>query len=104
MDFQDLINRALTIRNVYADFEKENCGKAWTSEQIALGFVGDVGDLAKLVLAENGRRTIRDSKLSLEHELVDCLWSVLVLANLYNIDLEKAFISNMNDLERSLSI
>ena len=36
-------------------FEKEKAYMVlWTSEEIALGFVGDVGDLAKLVIAENG--------------------------------------------------
>lgn len=103
IDFQDLINRALTIRILYADIEKECFGQPWTSEQLALGFVGDVGDLAKLIQGANGHRKIADHNTKLEHELADCLWSLLVLAKLHNIDLEKAFIKTMKQLERSLS-
>ncbi len=104
MDFQEISLRAISVRKLYEEFEAEQYGAPWTSEEIALGFVGDVGDLAKLVMVESGRRTIHDSHMKLAHELADCLWSVLVLANLYNIDLEKAYLETMNDLERQLSI
>jgi len=59
MDFQSVIDRGLEIRKLYEGKEKQLYGSPWTSEEIALGFVGDVGDLAKLVLAENGRRDTR---------------------------------------------
>jgi NTP pyrophosphatase (non-canonical NTP hydrolase) len=103
MDFQKISTRAISIRELYEEVEKEQFGQSWNSEQIALGFVGDVGDLAKLILAENGHRTISDSKMKLEHEMADCLWSLLVLSKLHNIDLEKAFLDTMNELERKLS-
>jgi NTP pyrophosphatase (non-canonical NTP hydrolase) len=103
MDFQQINARAIFIRELYEEFENEEYGHPWTSEQIALGVFGDVGDLVKLILAENGHRMISDSKLKLEHELADCLWSLLVLAKLHNIDLERAFFDTMNDLERKLS-
>ena len=66
---------------------------------MALGFVGDVGDLMKLIIAESGVRDIPDARQKLEHELADCLWSVLVLADAYGVDLEKAFTQTMDDLE-----
>ena len=102
MDFQSMIDRALTVRKLYEAKEKQLYGTAWTSEEIALGFVGDVGDLAKLVLAENGKRKIDNSKDKLEHEISDCLWSVIVLANLHDINLEKSFMKTMDELENSL--
>ena len=67
-----------------------------------LGFVGDVGDLAKLLIAENDCRNIPDSKQKLEHELADCLWSILVLANEYGINLEKSFFETMDSLEKHI--
>ena len=67
-----------------------------------LGFVGDVGDLAKLVIAENGKREIENSKEKLEHELADCLWSLIVLAKLYNVDLKQSFWITMEQLEDHL--
>jgi NTP pyrophosphatase (non-canonical NTP hydrolase) len=99
MEFQNIIDRALTVRNYYKEKEKQLYGSAWTREDITLGFVGDVGDLAKLILAENGKRTITDSKPKLEHELADCLWSIIVLSRLHDVDLETSFLKTMDDLE-----
>ena len=103
MEFQELINRAIEIRKKYEEREKHLYGSSWNSEEISLGFVGDVGDLAKLIIAENGRRNIANSKEKLAHELSDCLWSVIVLAKLHDIDLESSFINTMNELEMHLS-
>jgi NTP pyrophosphatase (non-canonical NTP hydrolase) len=103
MEFQILIDRAIEIRKQYEAQEKQLYGSAWTSEEIALGFVGDVGDLAKLIVAENGKRNIANSKAKLEHELADCLWSVIVLAHQHGIDLETSFVNTMNELEKHLS-
>ena len=103
MEFQVMVDKALAVRELYAEFEQRMYGKPWNNEEIMLGFVGDVGDLAKLIMAQNGRRDIPDSKRKLEHELADCLWSILVLANLHGVDLEKSFIEAMDNLERYLS-
>jgi NTP pyrophosphatase (non-canonical NTP hydrolase) len=65
--------------------------KAWTRDEIMQGFVGDVGDLMKLTMARNGVRPIADVDRKLGHELADCLWSVLVLAELHGVDLEQEF-------------
>jgi len=103
MEFQKIIDRAIKIRKQYEAKEKQLYGSVWTSEEIALGFVGDVGDLAKLIVAENGKRDITDSKERLAHELADCLWSVIVLAQIHGVDLENSFMSTMNELEKHLS-
>jgi len=102
MDFQKLIDRALAIRKQYAEKEQNLYGSSWTSEEIALGFVGDVGDLAKLIVAENGMRNIPNSKEKLAHELSDCLWSVIVLADLHGINLEKALLNTMDEIENNI--
>lgn len=79
--------------------ETRKYGARWTNEELALGFVGDVGDLAKLVAAMEGKRAIPNAREKFSHELADCLWSVIALANAYNIDLEQAFTITMNELE-----
>jgi NTP pyrophosphatase (non-canonical NTP hydrolase) len=99
MKFNLIIQRALSVRKLYREHEQNRYGASWTNEELALGFVGDVGDLVKLVMAQNGRRNIPDAKNKLAHELADCLWSVIVLADGHGIDLEKAFLITMNDLE-----
>jgi NTP pyrophosphatase (non-canonical NTP hydrolase) len=102
MEFRRIIDRALTVRHYYEEKEKQLYGSPWTRQDLALGFVGDVGDLAKLILAENGKRTITDSKEKLEHELADCLWSIIVLAKLHDVDLETSFMKTMDELENYL--
>ncbi len=103
MEFEKLNQRAIEIRAQYAELEQRNHGRAWTNEEIALGFVGDVGDLAKLVLAKNDVRNIPDANEKLAHELADCLWSILVLAHDFRIDIEQEFLNTMNDLEKHIA-
>ncbi|MGL4610931.1 MAG: MazG nucleotide pyrophosphohydrolase domain-containing protein [Trueperaceae bacterium] len=101
--FKDISERALQIRKRYAELEEKSYGRSWSNEEIALGFMGDVGDLAKLVQAKNGVRSIPNFQEKLEHELADCLWSVITLANEFDVDLETAFVKTMDDLETHLS-
>lgn len=102
MDFKDLEQRA-QIRQGYEAFEKARYGRSWTDEEIALGFVGDVGDLLKLVQAKNGIRALSgDVDQLLAHELADCLWSLMVLTKIYQINLEQAFLQTMTELEEYL--
>ena len=102
MEFKELIQRALSIREMYRKYEVQTYGTSWTNEELALGFVGDVGDLVKLVMAQNGRRNIPEAENKLAHELADCLWSVIVLADGHGVDLEKAFLNTMDDLENHI--
>jgi len=102
MEFQTIIDRTMEIRRLYTEKETQLYGSPWTSEELALGFVGDVGDLAKLISAENGKRKISNSRAMLEHELADCLWSVIVLAHIHGVDLEKSFFHTMDRLEKHL--
>ncbi len=103
MDFETLQNRARDVRASYERREVERYGRPWSTEEMALGFVGDVGDLAKLVQAKNGVRDVDDVEEQLSHELSDCLWSVIVLADRFGIDLPAAFVKTMDELERRLS-
>ena len=68
-----------------------------------LGFLGDVGDLAKLVQGKAGIRERDDLDLALAHELADCLWSIFTLADCYDVDLESAFVATMTQLSEHLS-
>jgi len=102
MEFQNIIDRAMEIRKLYVEKEIQLYGSPWTAEEIALGFVGDVGDLTKLIVADNSKRIIPNSKEQIEHELADCLWSVIVLANIHQVDIEKSFMDTMARLEQHL--
>jgi NTP pyrophosphatase (non-canonical NTP hydrolase) len=99
MEFQQIVQRAMQVRARCARFEQASYGSEWSPEELALGFVGDVGDLTKLVVAAEGKRAILDAEAKLAHELSDCLWSVIVLAEAHSIDLEKAFLITMDELD-----
>ena len=102
MDFDEMRERARRVREQYAAMEAARYGRAWTREEIMLGFLGDVGDLAKLVQGKEGVRPRDDLDAALAHELADCLWCVMTLADAYDVDLGAAFASTMDDIEESL--
>jgi NTP pyrophosphatase (non-canonical NTP hydrolase) len=104
MDLQILTQRAVSVRTQYAALERSRYGRAWSNEEIMLGFLGDVGDLAKLVMAKEGVRTMSEVDTKLAHELADCLWCVLVLAQRYEIDLQSAFCQTMDEIEASIVV
>jgi len=102
MELQKLVNRAMDLRRQYERKEIELYGSPATDEEIAQGFLGDVNNLLKLIMAENGKRKIANSKEKLESQLAHCLWSVIVLAKMRNIDLEQSFMEAMDRLENHL--
>lgn len=102
-DLAALQQRAKEVRDRYAELNKQQGQGVWTGREFMMGFVGDVGDLTKLVMAKEGLRSSDDVDAKLAHELSDCLWSVLVLAGHYGIDLEKAFTKTMNELDERIA-
>ncbi len=74
MEFHEIVNRATEIRELYRRLESRRHGRPWTTEEIGLGFVGDVGDLAKLLQAQES-----------------------------DIDLESEFLRTMDELHRQVS-
>jgi NTP pyrophosphatase (non-canonical NTP hydrolase) len=102
-DFKDLVARANEIRERYRELERQKYGREWAPRDHAIGFVGDVGELMQLVGAKEGVRDIEDVDAKLAHELADCLWSVIVLANDYGVDLEKEFLATMDKLETRIA-
>lgn len=102
MELSQLSDRALQIHAAFAAHAQRTGTRPWTREEVMQGFVGDVGDLMKLVMAQAGARPIPDADRKLAHELSDCLWSVLVLAKLYDVELEREYRLTMDELEREL--
>jgi NTP pyrophosphatase (non-canonical NTP hydrolase) len=101
-DLQDLMKRAEEIRARYEESNAKNGHDAWRIRDYAMGFGGDFGDLMKLVMAKENLRKIDGVDDKLGHELADCLWSILVIANYYNIDLEKEFLATMDTITKRI--
>ena len=103
MTFDELQQQALKLNQLYEQLEVKKYGRIWSTEELALGFVGDVGDLAKLIQARAGIRTIENCTAKLGHELADCLWSIMVLADKCGIDLQAEFVNNIGGLAEHVS-
>ena len=102
-DLKDMQAQAEKVRQLYADFNATNGQDVWGSKEYAMGFVGDVGDLLKLIMAKENLRSGDDIDTKLAHELSDCLWSILVLFDHYGIDIASEFKKNMTELEQRIT-
>lgn len=103
MEFQVIADRATQIADLYDQLTEKKYGVRWTPQDRMAGFVGDVGQLSKIIMAKHGLRDMEDVNSKLTHELSDCLWSVLVLAKAYNIDLPTEFMKTMDELEERIA-
>ncbi len=95
--------RAVGLARMYDQLNVARGQTVWTGKELTLGLVGDVGDLAKAVQSLAGDRTLSEARTKLEHELVDCLWSILVLSDRFGVDLQVVFEGNMGALEMKVS-
>ena len=102
MDIETMQQRALAVRARFAAFEKATYGREWTSADLVMGLMTDLGDLAAAVQRSEGLRPRRsqDPTTELRHEISDCLWVLLVLAHRYEIDVSAAFNETMTEIER----
>lgn len=103
MEFNQLARRAVEIRQKYDQLNLSTSGRVWEVPEYAQAFVGDVGQLVKLLMMKQGwRAPVEDLEKKIEHELSDCLWAVLVIADKLGIDLEQSFPKNMDELEKRI--
>jgi len=97
------VARALAVADAYDRLNLAQRGRAWTTEELSLGLVGDIGNLAKLVMADAGTRDIPGHREQLGHELADCLWAVLVIAARSGVDLGAEFDAWMERLDGTIA-
>lgn len=103
MNLQEVVQQSLASKELYSAFEKEEYGRKWTDEEIYTGLVSDIGDLGRLVLAQEGVEHIDEIPEKLKHELGECLWGIAALAGKYGIDLEEAFALQLENVKRITS-
>lgn len=102
VQLENMILRAVEVRHKYDELNDNKNQPRWSGQEYMAGFVGDVGDLSKTIMAKHGLRSMEDVDEKLAHELADCLWSVLVLAHQYQIDIGTEFSRLMDELEERI--
>lgn len=98
MNLDDLQQRAVQIRKKYDTLNQRTGNATWSGRDFMAGFVADVGELSEILMAKDGLRKMEDVDTKLAHELSDCLYSILILADTYDIDLASAFMKTMDEL------
>lgn len=102
-DIADLQKRAIQIRDMYDALSTAQGRPLWGPKERAMGFVTDLGELMELVMAKENLRPGDNVDEKLAHELADCLWSILSLADYYAIDLDRAFGVTMDHLQQRIA-
>lgn len=103
MDFKKIIERTKEVHKKYVESDKRRLGKEWERGEYVKAFAADVGDLVKLTMGKDGLREIENVDKKLAHELADCLYSIIIIAKKYDVDLEKAFLETMDELKERAS-
>lgn len=104
IDFTAATERAIRIRKLYQQLEADNHKSIWTTEEDMLAFTTDVGALARLVMAAEGRWVYDgDVQTDLKGKLAECLWWLLVLSDRLGVDATEAFTSFIDGLDTGLT-
>ena len=103
LNFSDATKRAMGIRALYHKLEVQHHKTAWSTEEDMLDFSSDVGALARLLMASEGRWGLEgDVQAELKDKAAECLWWLLVVSDRLNVDLAEAFESFMGKVEEKL--
>ncbi len=103
MEFQELAKKAREISFLYDQLNKEQGHSKWELQHYMQGFMEDLGTLARLVLMKSGvRAPAEDLDEKLRHEVCDCLWSTIRVADALGIDLETEFPKQMDKLAKRI--
>lgn len=103
MTFDELQKRALEIREKYDQLNVARNENIWQGKDCVMGLSGDFGDLSKLIMAKENMRGGENIDSKIGHELSDCLWSLIVLADIYKIDFESEFERTMKYLDKTIA-
>lgn len=97
------IKRALSIQKKYRIQNSSEGRVSWEIIDYIAGFNADVGQLTKLIMAKTNRRGIKgDVDQMLQHELGDCLWSIIILCSELGLKPEACLEVALTDLEERL--
>ena len=99
-NFQKMQQKAIEIRNLYSKTDP----KQWSVDQVFMGMTKDLGNLSKLLMVKQGYRDDLSAEVDekIAHELSDLTFSLFVLADKLDVNLEKSFWKTMEEIEDKL--
>jgi NTP pyrophosphatase (non-canonical NTP hydrolase) len=102
--FAQIIKLSIEIKKLYDELNKNDGHKKWQASDYTMGMIGDCGDLSKLIMAKNKLRKSKSSNIdeSIEHELVDILWSLIAISDELNIDIEAISLIQLQKLKEGV--
>src|SRR6185436_14296358 len=101
---QELIKKAREVSLMYDRLNESQGNSKWELQQYVQGFMEDLGSLARLVLMKSGvRKSFDDLDEKLRHEVCDCLWSTIRIADALGIYLEDEFPKQMEKLKKRIT-
>ena len=74
-------------------------GKTWGIYQRLNDLVEETGELANAIQVKEGWKTKNRAKAELVNSVCDVLYSILLIAERYNLDLEKEYPSVLSEIE-----
>lgn len=102
INFEQLKERSLKIRQRYHELELAHHGSEWTIEEDALAFLTDAGLVGRHVMSQQGRWPKSNTEQELKHKIGESIWWLTVLAERMNIDIEKATEEFLSETEKLL--
>jgi NTP pyrophosphatase (non-canonical NTP hydrolase) len=104
MTLAEATDLARRVRDLYHQLETAHEGSSWSVKDDTLGLVNDVGTVARLVMASEGRWSPGgDVPEQLAGKLAECLWWILILADRLDVDITTAFDKTLHGIESHLN-
>ncbi|WP_428231442.1 MazG-like protein [Flavobacterium sp.] len=89
LNFEQLKERSLKIRQRYHELELTHHGTEWTVEEDALAFLTDAGLVGRYVMSQQGRWPKENTEEELKHKIGESIWWLTILAERMNINIEE---------------
>jgi NTP pyrophosphatase (non-canonical NTP hydrolase) len=104
LDFKDIIERSVQIREKYHLLEKKHHGSQWSVGEDALAFLTDAGLVGRLTMSQQGRWPMDDADLvQLKHKLGESIWWLIVLSQRMDVDIHDALETFLKNTEMKLT-
>ena len=74
-------------------------GSGWKAETRFVDLVEEIGELANAILVKEKRKSKKRQKSEIADSLCDCLYNILILSDIYKIDLDKEYQQVLKQIE-----